>query len=251
MMRGAIAGVALGIGLGVGMPTAGPTAAAVFVYVDPQGVSHFTDAPTHGGYRPLFPLGLSAAAAKAQLPPGRYADLIGTIAHTHALDPALIHAIIRAESDFDPRAISRKGARGLMQLMPETAGRMAVGNAFDPEANIDGGVRYLRWLLDLYRGNIDLALAAYNAGEKAVARYGGIPPFRETRQYVGRVLALYRRGRGPSGTTPAAVAAPAPAPAARVEVIAPAGSGERIYRTLDANGVVHYSNIPPLVRPAR
>lgn len=250
MTRGAIAGVALGIGLGAAIPWARPAAAAVFVYVDPQGVPHFTDAPTHGGYRPLFPLGLSAAAAKVQLSPGRYADLIHTVAHTNDMDPALIHAIIGAESNFDPRAVSRKGARGLMQLMPETAGRMAVANAFDPEANVDGGVRYLRWLLDLYRGNVNLALAAYNAGEKAVARYGGIPPFRETRQYVGRVLALYRRG----GAAPVATAPPTSAQAARpgrVEVIAPAESGERIYRTLDADGVIHYSNIPPLVRPAR
>src|SRR5574341_2024556 len=107
------------------------------------------------------------------------------------MDPALVKAIIRAESNFDPFALSRKGAQGLMQLMPRTAGRYAVGNAYDPEANIRGGVRYLRSLHDMFPGQLPLVLAAYNAGENAVLRYDGIPPFPETRDYVARVLGFY------------------------------------------------------------
>jgi soluble lytic murein transglycosylase-like protein len=108
------------------------------------------------------------------------------------VDAALISAVIKAESDFNPREISNKGARGLMQLMPATAARFGVNNAFNPTANIEGGVRYLRWLLDTFEGNADLAVAAYNAGEGNVWKYNGVPPFRETIHYINRIATHVR-----------------------------------------------------------
>lgn len=107
------------------------------------------------------------------------------------LDPALVDAVISAESGFDPWATSRSGARGLMQLMPQTAAGLGVGDAYDPAQNVRGGTRYLRTLLDRF-GDVPLAVAAYNAGPAAVERYGGIPPYAETRAYVREVLARYR-----------------------------------------------------------
>ncbi len=104
------------------------------------------------------------------------------------MDPVLVHAVIGAESAFNPWAVSRKGAQGLMQLMPRTASALGVRDSFNPRDNIEGGVRHLRYLLDRYSGNVSLALAAYNAGEGAVDYYGGIPPYPETQQYVQKIL---------------------------------------------------------------
>jgi len=115
--------------------------------------------------------------------------LIREIAGAQAVDARLVEAMVKVESNFDPYAVSRKGAMGLMQLMPETARRLRVGNTFDPSQNLEGGTRYIKELLERY-GEVRLALAAYNAGEEAVDRYGGIPPFRETRAYVHRILQL-------------------------------------------------------------
>jgi len=106
----------------------------------------------------------------------------------HGISPLLVAAIIEAESEFNPRAVSRKGARGLMQLMPATASSLSVRDSFDPYENIDGGVRHLRRLLDRFHGNIPLAVAAYNAGEQTVINYHGVPPYRETRRYVSKIL---------------------------------------------------------------
>src|SRR5437867_4520226 len=102
--------------------------------------------------------------------------------------PILVAAIVEAESEFNPRAVSRRGAQGLMQLMPGTASSLQVSDTFDPYENIEGGVRHLRGLMDRYHGNLPLVLAAYNAGEQAVRVYGGVPPYRETRRYVSRIL---------------------------------------------------------------
>ena len=120
-----------------------------------------------------------------------FGQLIRAAAQKHGVDEALISSVITAESAFNPRAISRKQARGLMQLMPATASQLAVSDAFDPAQNVDAGTRYLKLLLEKYGQDLTLALAAYNAGPERVARYGGVPPFAETRAYVRRVLAEY------------------------------------------------------------
>jgi soluble lytic murein transglycosylase-like protein len=112
------------------------------------------------------------------------------------VDPHLVRAVIKAESDFNSQARSHKGAQGLMQLMPDTARLHNVGNVYDPNENIDGGVRHLRMLLDRYAGDLQLTLAAYNAGIKAVEQYRGVPPFSETREYIRRVLDYHQRYRG-------------------------------------------------------
>jgi hypothetical protein len=117
----------------------------------------------------------------------KFDKVIVAAAKKFDVDAALISAVIKAESDFNPREISNKGARGLMQLMPATAERFGVANSFDANANINGGVRYLRWLLDTFEENADLAVAAYNAGEGNIARYNGVPPFRETIHYINRI----------------------------------------------------------------
>jgi hypothetical protein len=117
----------------------------------------------------------------------KYDKLIVEAAKKFDVDAALVSAVIKAESDFNPREISSKGARGLMQLMPATAERFGVVNSFDAKANINGGVRYLRWLLDTFEGNADFAVAAYNAGEGNIAKYNGVPPFRETINYINRI----------------------------------------------------------------
>jgi len=120
-------------------------------------------------------------------------DVIEASATRYGLDPHLVAAVILAESSGDTRAVSNKGAQGLMQLMPSTARELGVADALDPAQNVDGGSRYLRDMLDRHSGNLSLALAAYNAGPEAVRKYGGIPPYRETEDYVGRVLRTYER----------------------------------------------------------
>jgi hypothetical protein len=121
-----------------------------------------------------------------------YHPIINKKAKENDVDPSLITAVIKAESNGNPRAVSRKGAKGLMQLMPETANDMQVKNPFDPKENIDGGTRYLRYLIERFNGNLTLALAAYNAGARTVEKHGSVPPIAETKHYVRKVLALYK-----------------------------------------------------------
>lgn len=174
-----------------------PAAADVYVFVDADGVTHVSDLATDARYtlaikEPRRRAQSAPAATAPRVVPPALAAWVSTAAQEHALDPALLHAVISVESGFNPRAQSPKGAQGLMQLMPETARRLGVQDAWDPQQNIQGGARYLRGLLDQFDGNLELALAAYNAGENAVLRYGRqIPPYRETLAYVPRVLAEY------------------------------------------------------------
>jgi len=172
---------------------AGPVRADIYMYRDARGVTHFTNVPAGDQYRffmhepkeaprPARPAGTRAKRARA------YEQLITDAAARHQIDAALVKAVIHAESDFVPDARSPKGAQGLMQLMPATAVRHNVERVFAPEDNVEGGVRQLRQLLDRYGGDVRLALAAYNAGEGAVDRSRGVPPYPETLDYIARVL---------------------------------------------------------------
>jgi soluble lytic murein transglycosylase-like protein len=125
----------------------------------------------------------------------RYDNIITTLAKEHRVPPTLVHSIIKAESNYDPWAISPKGALGLMQLMPETAIQYKVNNVFDPKQNIEGGIKYLVDLIKLYDSNTEHVLAAYNAGQEAIKKYGGIPPYKETRNYIKKVMASYSKSK--------------------------------------------------------
>ncbi len=189
--------------------------AAVYRYVDDRGVIHFTDVPNDERYR-WIPTNRGAFVErqrqrrKLELPPEDSFDrLILRSARNHRVEPALVKAVIAAESNFEPKAVSRVGAQGLMQLMPRTAREMGVRNPFHPGENVEGGTRYLRDMLDRF-GDLKRALAAYNAGPEAVDRYRGVPPFPETLDYVSRVLNYYHgyyaefRRRPPRSSRPPA-----------------------------------------------
>ena len=173
------------------------TADGVYKFIDAEGVVHFTDAPI--GDRRFDRVETGARSGLSITPPARvrvpterdYDRLIARVAGQHGVHPALVKAVIAAESNFEPGAESHAGAQGMMQLMPATAAELGVERPFGVVENIDGGVRYLRAMLDRY-GDVKRALAAYNAGPGTVDRYGGIPPYRETQAYVKRVLEYYR-----------------------------------------------------------
>ena len=179
-----------------------PARADIYRHVDANGVVHFTNAPHYTSkpnkqswsfYRKEMRSPRSAVAGSTT---HAFHDIIREYARAYRLEEALVKAVIKAESNYNPQSLSNKGAQGLMQLIPETAQLMNVSDPFDPAENIRGGSNYLRLMLDQFSGNLDLALAAYNAGPNAVLRHGGIPPYAETRQYVQRVrryLDQYRR----------------------------------------------------------
>lgn len=175
--------------------TAGANGRTVlYRWVDDRGVIHFTNTPSDQRFAAVSvrkPMGPPIGPQR----PEHFDPTIQRTARLHGLPPALVKAVIRAESNFDPRARSHKGAMGLMQLMPQTAQEMGVRNPWRAEENIGGGTRYLRSMVNRY-GDVRLALAAYNAGPRAVDRYRGIPPYRETQEYVRRVLAYYRKYNG-------------------------------------------------------
>jgi hypothetical protein len=185
-----------------------PALADIYTFKDERGVVHFTNIPSGDKRFRLIrkeappsdglPTVGASRSTSSWMPPRedvqRYAPIIDTAARAHGVDAALVHAVITAESGYNPRAYSKAGATGLMQLMPATAARYGVRNIWDPVENIQGGVRYLRDLITLFNGNLELAVAAYNAGENAVIRHGNrIPPYAETAHYVPKVLGFYRR----------------------------------------------------------
>lgn len=206
-----------------------PLRAEIYTYVDEKGVYTITNVPPQGAVTVIEvlqdavegvdtapgPLGLRPAT-----PPETYDTSIDETCRAHGIDPDLVRALIWVESNFNPRAVSNKGARGLMQLLPETGRRFGAMNLFDPAENIRGGVKYLRFLMDLFSGNTRLSLAAYNAGENAVQRYNGIPPYRETQAYVKRIGQIYGKDLRLAAQVP-------------------------IYLVRDADGNVVYTNNPP------
>ncbi|HBS36454.1 MAG TPA: lytic transglycosylase [Parvularcula sp.] len=163
--------------------------AEIYQYIGPNGTISLTNVPSDARYRKID---IESARFHSTLSERELEPVIKRHSSRQQLHPALIRAVIKAESNFDPRAVSRAGAIGLMQLMPQTALRMDVRDMYDPDENVGGGTKYLRQLLDRFHGNLPLALAAYNAGETVVDRYQALPPIDETRQYVRKVLRYYR-----------------------------------------------------------
>lgn len=184
--------------LAVMLGVSGMAHAGIYTFTDANGVIHFTNRPSDPRYAGMtrvsyLPDPVRSPAAPA-VDPNRYTPLVRKTAREVQIDEALLRAVIAVESGFDARAVSSRGAVGLMQLMPETARRYGVTNLYDPAQNIRGGARYLRDLMGKFNNDLSLALAAYNAGEDAIVQYGNrIPPFRETRLYVPKVLDAYRR----------------------------------------------------------
>jgi hypothetical protein len=261
--------------LGAGLLAAGmaaPPAAEAQIYTrrNSNGVVEATNVPDASDFRLTYiGKGTLIHSVAFRLNPnynGEFNQHIDAAASLHGVSTELVRAVIQVESEFDPLARSSKGAQGLMQLMPDTARRLGVSNPFDPRQNIFGGVRYLRQLLDMFQGDVALTAAAYNAGENAVVRYKGVPPYRETRGYVQKVQSLLSGfssaivptvqaasffAPNPGGIDGALANIKAPAVAPR-KVAAPARSGKvtparpRVfYKWTDAGGVVHVGQSPP------
>ena len=162
-----------------------------YTYRDNKGVIHFSNFYSDKRYKPMNAQQKSRPLFTVE----RIEKIIRSAAYRHAVDPKLVKAVVKVESDFNPGAVSRAGAQGLMQLMPETSRELNVSNPYDPYQSIDGGVRHLKKMLSFFKGDLKLALAAYNAGKTTVLRYKGIPPYKETKNYVKKVLTYYNQYR--------------------------------------------------------
>ncbi|MCX5818949.1 MAG: lytic transglycosylase domain-containing protein [Deltaproteobacteria bacterium] len=175
--------------------------ADIYKYTDAEGVIHLTNVPTEHDVPYVLVMREKRVIIQLKGDIALYDDLITRASERYRIDSALVKAVIKAESNFNHRAVSPVGARGLMQLMPATAATLQVKDSFHPETNIDGGVRYLRYLMNMFNGNLPLVLAAYNAGENAVMRHNNrIPPYPETQTYVKRVLTYFDGYSKRSGT---------------------------------------------------
>ena len=230
--------------------TAPDASAQIYTRRKQNGVIEATNVPSAGGFRLTYPGKgrlIHSFGFRGTSYNGQYDKHIEDAAAHHGVSAALVRAVIQVESEWDALAVSSKGARGLMQLMPFTAERFGVSDSFDARQNIFGGVRYLRLLLDLFGGDVDLALAGYNAGENAVLRYGGVPPFKETRGYVQKIEALLTgvssglQDLGASFFAPATVRAPQKAPARALVPARP----RAYYKWTDEAGVLHLASSPP------
>ncbi len=201
----------------------------IYFRKDANGALVLTNVPDHQDLRTYVGKGPVPGTFDGEV----YRALIQRTALRHGIHPDLVYAMAAAESAFNPRAVSAKGALGLMQLMPDTAARFGVADPFDPVDNVLGGVRYLRHLLDLFNGDQRLAIAAYNAGENIVLASRGVPPYRETQNYVRKVLKLFGSNKRPYVTPPRRTL--------------PGGQAVQspIYTSTDAQGVVHVTDIPP------
>jgi soluble lytic murein transglycosylase-like protein len=203
-------------------------AADIYQWTDADGVVHFTNRPTANPSAKVYLKAttptVSGNAVRAGVTPfapqdrdpvryTRFDEHIRQASALYQIPEPLIRAVIKVESDYDPRAVSYAGARGLMQLMPDTADRMQVKDINDPRENIFGGVRYLRVLANMFNGDLELTVAGYNAGDGAVMQYGGIPPYAQTRYYVVKVTKFYRRYRTIADPLEASLAPPEPPPA--------------------------------------
>jgi len=220
----------------------------VYSYTDRTGVRTLTNIPPTVPVRDLELSASAVASVQTAQPPAapapqtkspsratRYDGLIDKYAAQFEIDPSLIRSMIVQESGYNPRAVSRKGASGLMQLMPETAARLGVRDMFDPEENLRGGTQHMRSLLDMFDNDLNLSLAAYNAGENLVGRIRRVPNIAETRQYVKSITARYGKTTHP----------PRPAAAAALEAAAAAAAAP-LFRYKDGHGIIHLTNIPPV-----
>jgi soluble lytic murein transglycosylase len=189
--------------------------ADIYFYKDEQGVFHFSNTPEHKKYTKFMSEDTQTSKSSHIY---QYSNIINTISKKYNIHPSLVNAVIKVESNWNTKAVSKKGALGLMQLMPSTAKEMQVSNPFDPIENIEGGIRYLRYLLDTFNGDLDLALAAYNAGPETVERFRGIPPISETRNYIKKVRSIYQPNEQEISNT--------------------------IYKILKEDGTVLYTNTP-------
>jgi soluble lytic murein transglycosylase-like protein len=228
---------------------AADASAQIYTRRKSNGVVEATNVPTARDFRLTYPGKgrLIHSRGFRSSYSGQYDLHVEEASAHHGVSPALVKAVIQVESEWDALAVSSKGARGLMQLMPFTAERFGVSDSFDARQNIFGGVRYLRLLLDLFGGDIDLALAGYNAGENAVLRYGGIPPYKETRGYVQKIQSLLTGvSSGLQGLT-ASFFAPAtvrPPQKTRARAVVPARP--RAYsKWTDETGIIHVASSPP------
>ena len=186
------------LGLAISLMVDGTGRGEIFHFVDGDGIRHFSNVPTDPRFKRLLIME-GPLEKRSYLSPGKRSLILRNIEKTaekFGIEAALIKAVVKVESDFDPMAISSAGAMGLMQLMPSTASRWSVGNPLDPAENVWGGVRHLRYLMDLFGGNLRLSLAAYHAGEELVRQYLDIPPIPATQEYVQRVLKYYKKYQG-------------------------------------------------------